>query len=207
MNILIHPTYFPSIAHFVAMLKADSVTFEVHDNHQKQTNRNRAYIYSPNGKQILNIPVKHLGSVPHQKYKDVQIDYSERWQKIHYKSLEMAYRSSPFFEYFEDDLMPIFESKHQILLDFNFEVFEILQSCLGTKIQFDKSTEYQKTPENHSDFRYLVDGKRVLHEFEPYTQVFEEKQGFISDLSVLDLLFNEGKYAVDYLKNQEIKRI
>jgi len=207
MNILIHPTYFPSIAHFVAMLKADSVTFEMHDNHQKQTNRNRAYIYSPNGKQILNIPVKHSGSVPHQKYRDIQIDYSERWQKIHYKSLEMGYRSSPFFEYFEDDLMPIFESKHQFLLDFNLEVFEILQSCLGTNIRFDQTTVYQKTPENFQDFRYLVDGKKVSHEFEPYTQVFEEKHGFISDLSVLDLLFNEGKYAVDYLKNQELKSI
>src|SRR5690606_7270420 len=145
----------------VAVLKADWVTFEVHDSHQKQSNRNRAYSYNPDGKQCLNIPVKHLGSVPHQQYKEVQFEYAERCKKIRYKSLEIAYRSSPFFEYFEDDLMPIFESKHQILLDFNFEVFEILQSCLGTKIQFDKSTEYQKTPENHSDFRYLVDGKRV----------------------------------------------
>lgn len=205
MNIILHPTYFPSVAHFVAMLQADSITFETEDNFQKQTNRNRAYIYSPNGKQLLNIPVKHSGSVPHQKYKEIQIDYSENWQKIHYKSLEMAYRSSPFFEYFEDDLMPLFENKHKFLMDFNFELFDILQSCLGINLTFDKTTEYTKEPENIKDFRCLVDGKKVTHSFEPYTQVFEEKHSFLSDLSVLDLLFNEGRYAVDYLKKQELK--
>ena len=204
MNILLHPTYFPSVAHFVAMLQADKITFEVEDNFQKQTNRNRTYIYSPNGKQLLNIPVKHSGSAPHQKYKEVQIDYSENWQKIHYKSMEMAYRSSPFFEYFEDDLMPLFEDKHKFLLDYNLESFDILQSCLGTNLASDKTDQYIKEPENVTDFRYLVDGKKVNHSFEPYTQVFEDKHGFLSDLSVLDLLFNEGRYAVDYLKRQEL---
>lgn len=202
MNILLHPTYFPSVAHFVTMLKADKITFEVEDNFQKQTNRNRTYIYSPQGKQLLNIPIKHSGSVPHQKYKDIQIDYSENWQKIHYKSLEMAYRSSPFFEYFEDDLMPLFKEKYKFLMDYNFELFEILQSCLGTNLTFEKTTEYIKEPQNIKDFRYLVDGKKVSHNFESYTQVFEDKDGFLSDLSVLDLLFNEGRYAVDYLKKQ-----
>lgn len=204
MNILLHPTYFPSVAHFVAMLQADKITFEVEDNFQKQTNRNRTYIYSPNGKQLLNIPVKHSGSVSHQKYKEIQIDYSENWQKIHYKSLEMAYRSSPFFEYFEDDLIPLFEDKYKFLLDYNLELFDILQSCLGTNLTFDKTTEYIKEPQNIKDFRYLVDGKKVAHNFESYTQVFEEKQGFLSDLSVLDLLFNEGRYADDYLKRQNL---
>lgn len=206
MNILIHPTYFPSVAHFAAMVQAENVLFEVEDNFQKQTNRNRMYIYSPNGKQMLNIPVKHSGNVPHQKYKEIQIDYSENWQKTHYKSLEMAYRSSPFFEYFEDDLMPLFEKKHQFLLDYNFQVFDILQSCLGTKITFGKTTEYVKEPTDLTDFRRLVDGKKVTFEFEPYTQVFDDKRGFISDLSVLDLLFNEGKYTSDYLKEQKLFR-
>lgn len=205
MNILIHPTYFPSVAHFAAMLQASHITFEVEDNFQKQTNRNRTYIYSPNGKQLLNIPIKHSGNIPHQKLKEIQIDYSENWQKQHYKSLEMAYRSSPFFEYFEDDLLPLFENKTKFLIDYNFEVFEVLQSCLGTNLEFDKTTEFIKKPEDIKDFRYLVDGKRMINQFEPYTQVFEEKHGFLTDLSVLDLLFNEGRYAVDYLKKQELQ--
>ena len=84
MNILIHPTYFPSISHYVAMLKADSVTFEMEDNFQKQTNRNRMYIYSPNGVQMLNIPIKHSKD-KHQKYKDVRIENDFGWQKNHFK--------------------------------------------------------------------------------------------------------------------------
>lgn len=204
MNILIHPTYFPSIAHFVAMFKANEITFEVEDNFQKQTNRNRTYIYSPNGKQLLNIPLKHSGNIPHQKFKEIQIDYSENWQKIHSKSLEMGYRSSPFFEYFEDDLAPLFEKKNKFLIDHNFELFEILQSCLGTNLTYNKTLEYHKTPEEVTDLRYLVDGKKTFNQFETYTQVFEDKKGFLSDLSILDLLFNEGRYAVDYLKNQNL---
>ena len=98
-NILIHPTYFPSISHYVAMLKADSVTFEMEDNFQKQTNRNRMYIYSPNGIQMLNIPIKH-SKEKHQKYKDVRIENDFGWQKNHFKSLEAAYRTSPFFFFF-----------------------------------------------------------------------------------------------------------
>lgn len=202
MNILLHPTYFPSVAHFVAMFRAEKITFEAEDNFQKQTYRNRMYIYSPNGKQLLNVPVRHAGNSPRRKYKEIRIDYSENWQKIHYKSLEMAYRSSPFFEYFEDDLRPLFEKKYDFLLDYNFELFDMLQLCLGTNLTFEKTTEYIKEPQNMTDFRYLVNGKKEVNEFEPYTQVFEEKHGFLSDLSILDLLFNEGRYAVDYLKNQ-----
>lgn len=95
MKILLHPTYFPSISHFVAMLQADQILFEAHDNFQKQTNRNRMYIYSANGKQLLNIPIKHNKQQTHQKYKDIRIEYDFDWQKQHFKSLEAAYRSSP----------------------------------------------------------------------------------------------------------------
>jgi len=203
MNVLLHPTYFPSAAHLVVMLEAKSITFEVEDNFQRQTNRNRTYIYDSNGKRLLNIPIKHSQSV-YQKYKDVQIDYSENWQKRHYKSLETAYRNSPFFEYFEDDLLPLFEYKPKFLLDYNFEILQVLQLCLGYNFVFEKTTKYNKNHENIQDFRYLVDGKKIVHRFDSYTQVFSEKHGFISDLSVLDVLFNQGKYAVDYLKRQTI---
>ena len=103
MPTLIHPTYFPSISHFVAIAKADSVVFEMEDNFQKQTNRNRMYIYSPNGIQMLNIPIKHTKDI-HQKTKDIQLETAFDLQKQHFKSLEAAYRSSPFFEYFEDHI-------------------------------------------------------------------------------------------------------
>ncbi len=205
MNILIHPTYFPSISHFTAIVQAEKVTFEMEDNFQKQTNRNRTYIYSPNGIQLLNIPVKH-SKTAHQKTKDIQIENDFDWQKQHFKSLEAAYRSSPFFEYFEDDLLPIFEKKHSFLMDLNLEVFDLITRCLRMKIAYSTTTEYFHEINSGEviDFRFLANGKKDHSQFESYTQVFDDKFGFINNLSVLDLVFNEGKFALDYLKSQQL---
>ena len=205
MNILIHPTYFPSISNFAAMVQSESITFEIADNFQKQTNRNRAYIYSPNGIQLLNIPVKH-SKESHQKTKDIKIETDFDWQKQHFKSLEAAYRSSPFFEYFEDDIRPIFEKKQLFLLDLNFEIVALLSKCFRIKLDYTTTTEYfhEVDTETITDLRALVNGKKDVSIFENYTQVFDDKHGFINNLSVLDLLFNEGKYAMDYLKKQEL---
>ena len=202
-TILIHPSYFPSISHFVAMAKSDLVTFEMDDNFQKQTNRNRMYIYSPNGIQLLNIPIKHSNST-HQKTKDIQLETAFNWQKQHFKSLEAAYRSSPFFEYYEDTLMPIFEKKHIFLMDLNLQTMELVSKCLGFEFDYNESTEYFHEVTNQEDYRYLINGKKDTSKFEDYTQVFGEKHGFINNLSILDLLFNEGRYALHYLKKQKI---
>jgi hypothetical protein len=203
MKIIIHPTYFPSISHYIAMLQADLVTLEMEDNFQKQTNRNRMYIYSPNGVQLLNIPVKNSID-KHQKYKDVRIENDFGWQKNHFKSLEAAYRTSPFFEYFEDDFRPLFEKKHEFLMDLNLETFELVNDALGVQFSIEKTDEYFHEVTNLKDFRSLANGKKDTTQIEEYTQVFNEKHGFINNLSILDLLFNEGRYAVDYLKNQQL---
>jgi hypothetical protein len=184
------------------MIHAESVTFEVEDTFQKQTNRNRMYIYSPNGIQMLNISVKHNDA--NNNFKDIKIDNQYNWQKNHFKSLEAAYKNSPFYEYFIDDLQPIFEKKHEFMLDLNFEIFEKINDALGISIPFDKTTEYFHKVSDKTDFRYLVNGKKDNTQIEPYTQVFENKHGFINNLSILDLLFNEGRYAVDYLKQQHL---
>ena len=205
MNILIHPTYFPSISNFAAMVQSESITFEVADNFQKQTNRNRAYIYSPNGIQLLNIPIKHA-TESHPKTKDIKIETDFDWQKQHFKSLGAAYRSSPFFEFFEDDIRPLFEKKHTYLMDLNFEALQVLSHCFRIKLEYKTTTEYFPEVDNKTliDFRTLVNGKKDTSVFETYTQVFDDKYGFINNLSVLDLLFNEGKFALDYLKRQEL---
>ncbi len=205
MNILIHPTYFPSISHFVAMVQADSIAFEMEDNFQKQTNRNRTYIYSPNGIQLLNIPVKH-SKVPHQKTKEVKIENDFDWQKQHFKSLEAGYRSSPFFEFFEDDIRPFFEKKHTFLMDLNLETFELISNCMRLKLAYEITTEYFHEVDSQKvfDFRILANGKKDHSQFEVYSQVFKEKAGFLNNLSILDLLFNEGKYAMDYLRTQKM---
>ena len=203
MDSLLLPTYFPSISHFAAIAQADTVTFEIEDNFQKQSNRNRTYIYSPNGIQLLNIPVKHSKD-SRQKSKDIVIEPDFDWQKQHFKSLETAYRSSPFFEFFEDDIYPIFERKYTFLMDLNWEVFEIMCKCLRMKINYSTTNEYLKEVPDSIDYRALANGKKDDHKFESYTQVFADKHGFINNLSVLDLLFNEGKFAADYLRTQQL---
>lgn len=207
MKTLIFPTYFPSISHYVALVKNEKVVLEIGDHFQKQTNRNRMYIHSPNGKQLLNIPVKHaLAGNQHQKTKDVRIENDFGWQKQHFKSMEAAYRTSPYFEYFEDDFRPIFEKKHTFLLDLNLEVFAMINDALGLKITIETSDIFEKNPDNCLDARNLANGKKDNNIFETYTQVFDDKNGFISNLSIFDLLCNEGRHAVEYLKRQELRR-
>nr|WP_315145561.1 WbqC family protein [uncultured Flavobacterium sp.] len=205
MKSLFHPSYFPSISHYVAMAQSENIVFEMEDNFQKQTNRNRTYIYSPNGIQLLNIPVKHSKEA-HQKTKEIKIENDFNWQKQHFKSLEAAYRTSPFFEFFEDEIVPIFEKKHHFLMDLNFESMEFVAKCLRMKLNYETTTEYFHQADSNIflDYRTLVDGKKDKSQFESYTQVFDDKHGFLNNLSVLDLLFNEGKYALDYLKNQKL---
>lgn len=151
---------------------------------------------------MLNISVKHDSA--NTKFKDIKIDNQHNWQKNHFKSLEAAYKNSPFYEYFVDDLLPLFEKKHEFMLDLNFELFELVNEALGITIPFEKTTEYFHEVTNKTDFRHLVNGKKDTTQIESYTQVFDDKHGFINNLSILDLLFNEGRYAVDYLKQHKL---
>ncbi|MWW26536.1 WbqC family protein [Algibacter lectus] len=204
MKTLIHPTYFPSIAHFVAIANTDELVFETDDNFLKQTYRNRAYVYGANGKLTLNIPVIH-SQKNRQKYRDVKIFNEEKWQSLHWKSLLSAYRTSPFFEYYEDELQPLFEMKTDFILDFNLKCFETITECLQLDVHTSKTEIYQETPTDTNDFRFLVHAKKEQPQnFESYTQVFNNKHGFIPNLSILDLLFNEGPNALNYLESQTI---
>ncbi|MFI2742375.1 WbqC family protein [Zhouia sp. PK063] len=201
---IIHPTYFPSIAHFVVLAKHNNVTFEVNDNYQKQTYRNRMYIYGPSGKQSLTVPMKHTKKDGHQKCKDVLIENNFNWQKQHWKTLETAYRTSPFFEFYEDEFAALFERKFNYLMDLNFESISLLADCLQLEIDLDNVTKaYELALEN--DYRDLVDFKKGRKpQFEEYTQVFNDKAGYLNNLSTLDLLFNEGTNALTFLENQSV---
>ena len=159
------------------------------------------YIYSPNGVQMLNIPVKNSNSK--QKTKDVKLETAFDWQKQHFKSLESCYRTSPFFEFYEDTLNPFFTKKHTFLIDLNLEAIDLVSKCLRINTPIEKTTEYFHEVPTFEDYRILANGKKDGNIYEPYTQVFVDKHGFLNNLSILDLLFNEGKFALDYLKNQE----
>ncbi len=183
------------------MLHRDSVFFEINDNYQKQTYRNRCYIYGANGKQLLNVPIsKNSGK---QKSKDILVNYAENWQKEHLKSLISAYQSSPFFEFYIDDLMPVFTTKEKYLVDLNIKIFQILNDAIQVEIPFKLTNEYQEFCEE--DYRFLANAKKEsIPNLPKYTQVFQEKHGFIPNLSILDLLFNEGPNTELYLKKKSI---
>lgn len=204
MNIILHPTYFPNISHFVGIANAETLLFEVEDNYQKQTFRNRTTIYAANGKLILSIPVVYTQK-NRQKYRDIKISNNINWQSQHWKSLQSAYRTSPFFEFYEDELRPLFTDKETYLLDFNFKCLKVIFDCLQLDLKFNKTESYQKIIEDKTDLRSLVNTTQEYQkQFNVYIQVFNNKHGFINNLSILDLLFNEGTNALNYLQSQKI---
>lgn len=204
MKVLLHPTYFPNIAHFVAIMKAESLVFEISDNYQKQTYRNRTTIYGANGKLDLNIPV-HYSQKNRQYYKDVAISNIDNWQDLHLKSLESAYSASPFFEFYIDDLKPLFEIEAHHIMDFNFKCLELIFDCFQLPFKYETTQVFEKEPINSIDARPLANSRKEIGQnFKPYAQVFDDKHGFLQNLSILDLLFNEGPNSILYLEAQKL---
>lgn len=192
------PTYFSPIAQYAAIEKADKITFEFDDNFQKQSFRNRCYIYNGNGKQLLSIPVKHLKKEGRKKTKDTLIENDFPWQDQHFKSLQTAYRVSPYFEFFEDDLQPIFTKKYKYLHDVTIDTFLFVVDALQLPTEFSKTKAYILHP-GGNDFRNLAEVKlQPQKQFKTYVQMFDDKHGFIPNLSILDLLFMEGPNAISY---------
>lgn len=203
MDTILYPGYFSPVIHYIALCKADAIVFEVEDNYQKQTYRNRCYIYGANGKQLLNIPVKHNNVS--RKTKDVRIEYDFAWQKQHIKTIQTAYRASPYFEFYEEEILTLFTKQPKFLLDLNFEAQELVLELLQLDISFVKSQEYHKVYTQGNDLRFLIDAKaNRTYGLQEYIQVFSDKHGFIENLSVLDLLFMEGPNALNYLESQDI---
>ena len=190
--------YFGPIDYYAEMVKSQSLNIEVCENFQKQTYRNRMNILGANGKLMLNIPTLHDGT---RIFKDLQPSYEYDWQKEHIKSLKSAYQSSPYFEYYEDDIIPILEKKENFLLDLNLKTIEFINQKLNLDLEI-KQTESYQIIDKEFDFRNQFSAKKpAQYELTEYAQVFDDKFEFVSDLSILDLLFSEGPSAVVYLKN------
>ena len=192
------PTYFSPISQYSEIIKSENIVFEMEDNFQKQSYRNRCYIYNSNGKQLLSIPVKHKVTDQRKKTKDTRVENDFPWQDQHFKSLQIAYRTSPFFEFFEDDIAPIFTKKYTYLQDLNIDTYLFITDALQISSNFSKTKEFL-IDETQKDFRLLADVKKQPEKLvNRYIQMFDDKHGFIPNLSILDLLFMEGPNAINY---------
>ena len=194
--------YAGPIAHWVPICKQQPILWEVEDFYQKQTYRNRMEIHAANGKLMLSIPIQHLGYDGRQNYKDVQIANEFPWQRNHWLSLKTAYQSSPFFEYYEDDIAPLYQTPYKSLFVFNKQVMETICELLQIQAPQETTSTYEKDSPYH-DLRHLIDAKTAKATAVcEYTQVFSDKNGFIPNLSILDLLFNMGPETVPLLHSQ-----
>jgi hypothetical protein len=194
--------YAGPISHWVPICKQQPILWEIEDFYQKQTYRNRMEIHAANGKLMLSIPIQHLGYDWRQYYKDVQIANEFPWQRNHWLSLKTAYQSSPFFEYYEDDFAPLYQKQFATLLAFNKQVMETICELLQIQAPQKTTQKYEKDSPHH-DLRHLIDAKNAKATAVcEYTQVFSDKNGFIPNLSILDLLFNMGPETVPLLKSQ-----
>ena len=201
-KVLLSTAYFAPIQYYSKLLKYKQVFIEVYDNFNKQTYRNRCKIYGANGVLQLSIPVKKTN--PKTLVKDIYIDYDTNWRKMHWKSIESAYKSSPYFEFYEDELSPFFEKKTKFLIDLNSELQSVILNMLDESIKINYTNDFIWIGDSEfDDFREKIHPKKEIEDqdfaSEEYNQVFIEKHGFIPNLSILDLLFNEGPNAINFL--------
>jgi hypothetical protein len=199
--VIFHTSYLPPISYFHQLVKYRIIYIDIFENYIKQTYRNRCYLYGANGKLSLNIPViKTTGN--HTKVRDLEIDYSQPWQRMHWRSIESAYNTSPFFLYYKDAFEPFYRKQTKFLIDFNSSILTMIAKLCKIQCEIKFTEKYAEPANTIIDLRNTFSSKIKSGqqlEFPHYTQVFESKYGFIPGLSILDLLFNEGKYCKEYL--------
>lgn len=202
-SILLNTAYFPPVQYLSKFLKYDTIWIEAKENFIKQTYRNRTVILAANGPESLIVPVEK-GRSQKQLIKDLRISYDTNWQHIHWNAIVSAYQSSPFFEILQDEFRPFFSKQFDFLLDFNQQILQIVLAILELEPTIKLTEDFEQVPANCLNFRDVIHPKpqkaAVDSQFQAkqYTQVFEEKFGFVPNLSCLDLLFNcgSGSYQV-----------
>jgi hypothetical protein len=208
-QVILSIAYFPPVQYFSKLINYDLIHIEKFENYSKQSYRNRCEILSTAGLQTLSIPIEKK-SGEKQPVKDIKIDNALNWQSSHFKSIQTAYFSSPFYEYYADAIIPFFKKQYAFLFDLNIAILE----TLFNEMQFKKVIQYTDRFQKHypfTDHRYSIHPKADQgddKEFNPvkYTQVFFNKFEFVPNLSILDLLFNEGPNTIDLLESTYIKQ-
>ena len=205
LKALLSSTYFGPIQWYQKLNRYDECLIERHESFIKQTYRNRMIIPTTNGPLSLTIPTNHDISL---SMKDIRISDHANWRHVHWNALLSAYGESPFFEYYQDDIRPFYEKKYEFLFDFNMETTEKMIELLDIRPKISITEAYIQSKElkeedEIKDFRDAIRPKKPLPdaEFVPkrYYQVYGQKHGFLPNMSILDLLFNEGNEAIFYL--------
>jgi len=201
----IFSSYIPNVATLAVLAKQECVNIQTQAFYQKQTYRNRTQIAGANGVLNLSIPIEKGIKGTRLVDQDVMISYDEMWQNNHWKSFVSAYQSSPFFEFYQDELEAVFFKKQKKLLDFNMDILQLIMDWLELDTQIKISTEqplYNPTGEA------LISAKKATSLHLPkYIQVFESKLGFISNLNALDLICCLGPESPSYLKKIDVTPI
>jgi hypothetical protein len=198
-KILLSTAYLPPIEYFSYIIKTDEVFIEREENYIKQSYRNRCYILSAGGVQLLTVPV-YKGSFHKTPVKEIRIDYSKKWQKGHLRALNASYKSSPFFIYYYENIEKIILADYEFLLDLNMALQKAILNIMKINVRIAYTADFMPVSNNQNDLRYTINPKKESGYIPmEYLQVFNTDKGFIPGLSIIDLLFNMGPEARNYL--------
>ena len=201
-NYLLPTAYLAPLSYYALIIKSPNSIIEQYEHFKKQTIRNRCSIYSSNGSLVLSVP-KVRKSSSKTVIKDIQICYTEPWQKIHWNAIQSSYNSSPFFEYYMDEIFVIYNTKEKYLIDLNIKTHQLILKFLQIDSKINLSNNYNSQTELE-DFR---DKKFQSINNPVYDQVFSIKKGFTPNLSIIDLVFNLGPESNNYLEKIELSKI
>jgi len=211
-TVILSTAYLPPIQYMAKLIGYSDVVLEAYETFPKQSYRNRCEILSCNGLLALSIPVVKVNG-NNTLTKDIEIDNSMNWQKNHWKAIESAYRNSTYFDFVADILNPYYNRREHLLLDYNSKLIDEILSFIGVNKLLTNSNEYKKTySDTVDDFRTAIHPKNqhqlVDNAFVPakYYQVFNDKFDFHPNLSIIDLLFNEGLDALSIIEKSIIKK-
>ena len=201
---LLSSTYFGPIQWYQKLHRMPCI-IEQHDHFVKQTYRNRCVIATANGTQTLTVPIERYDGTK-CPMRDIRISDHGNWRHLHWNALVSAYGETPFFEFYADDLRPFFEKQHTFLFDLNLDIMHTMCQLLDVRPQVTLSEQYIVLPSENDavvDFREAIRPKHPLPDADfnptPYYQVRAQRHGFLPNLSILDLLFNEGPEGIFYL--------
>ncbi len=202
---LFSTAYFAPVHYYWHLNRSQNVVIEACEHYSKQTWRNRCIIASANGPMTLSLPIENE-KIGRGDVREIKLSDHGNWQHMHWNSIESAYRSSPFFDYYQDDIRPFFERKAGFLFDFNEGIRETICQLIEIQPNVHFSSEYieeNRLPQGWIDYRTSIHPKKETEKTgfitTPYYQVFDRKYGFIPNLSILDLLFNMGPESILYL--------